>query len=148
MPKAPMLAGTMQTDPRSGGVKRSSGVNVLPLVSEVWGQVRDDANKDLDWVLIGYDSNSKKDMTVLDKGNGGVDAVSTKLPDTEPVFGGVRLSSNGRFVHFLYVPENCPAMKRGRTLMYKNGVLNVLEGCDGEIEMSPGLTETNVGKVR
>jgi hypothetical protein len=29
-----MLAGTMQTDPRSGGLKRSSGVNVLPIVAE------------------------------------------------------------------------------------------------------------------
>ena len=34
MSKAPMVAGTMQTDPRSGGVKRSSGVNVLPEVAE------------------------------------------------------------------------------------------------------------------
>lgn len=29
-----MIAGTLQTDPRSGGVKRSSGVNVLPSVAE------------------------------------------------------------------------------------------------------------------
>jgi hypothetical protein len=34
MSKAPMIAGTMQTDPRSGGVKRSSGVTVLPIVEE------------------------------------------------------------------------------------------------------------------
>jgi hypothetical protein len=74
----------------------------------------------LDWVLIGYDGNSKTDMTVVDKGNGGMEVVSSKLPAGEPVFGGVRLS-NGRFVHFLYVDEDCAAMKRGRTLMYKNG---------------------------
>ena len=59
-------------------------------------------------------------MTVADKGNGGLEAVSGKLSDTDPLFGGVKLST-GRFVHFLFVPENCPAMKRGRTLMYKNG---------------------------
>ena len=145
--KAPMVAGTMQTDPRSGGVKRSSGVNVLPLVGEVWNQIRDDKNQDLDWILIGYDGNSKTNMTVFDKGNGGMDVVSSKLSDTDPLFGGVRLST-GRFVHFLHVPENCPAMKRGRTLMYKNGVYNVLEGCDGEIEMSVGLSEANMGQVR
>ena len=29
-----MIAGTLQTDPRSGGIKRSSGVNVLPIVAE------------------------------------------------------------------------------------------------------------------
>ncbi len=34
MSKVPIIAGTMQTDPRSGGVKRSSGVNVLPIVNE------------------------------------------------------------------------------------------------------------------
>jgi len=32
--KFPMIAGTLQTDPRSGGLKRSSGVNVLPVVAE------------------------------------------------------------------------------------------------------------------
>lgn len=30
----PLVAGTLQTDPRSGGIKRSSGVNVLPIVAE------------------------------------------------------------------------------------------------------------------
>jgi hypothetical protein len=29
-----MLAGTLQTDPRSGGLKRSSGVNVHAIVAE------------------------------------------------------------------------------------------------------------------
>ena len=30
----PIVAGTLQTDPRSGGLKRNSGVNVLPVVAE------------------------------------------------------------------------------------------------------------------
>jgi hypothetical protein len=147
MSNAPILAGTMQTDPRSGGVKRSSGVNVLPAVIEAWAEVRDDTKKDVDWILIGYDGNSKTDMTLLEKGNGGIDVMSTKLPVGEPIFGGVRLSK-GRFVHFVYVDEACPPMKKGRTLMYKNGVFNALEGCDGAIEMSPGLTEATMGPVR
>lgn len=29
-----MIAGTLQTDPRSGGIKRNSDVNVLPIVAE------------------------------------------------------------------------------------------------------------------
>jgi len=29
-----MIAGTLQTDPRSGGIKRSSGVNVMPAIAE------------------------------------------------------------------------------------------------------------------
>ena len=91
-------------------------------VSTVWKEVRDDANKDVDWVLIGYDGNSKTDMTVLEKGNGSVEGVSAKLPPGVPVFGGIRLSKKDRFVQFLYIDEDCPAMKRGRTLMYKNGM--------------------------
>lgn len=39
----PMLAGTLQTDPRSGGIKRSSGVNVLPIVAT--GKVENLKNK-------------------------------------------------------------------------------------------------------
>lgn len=34
MTSIPAVAGTLQTDPRSGGIKRSSGVNVLPSVAE------------------------------------------------------------------------------------------------------------------
>lgn len=151
MSKAPLIAGTMQTDPRSGGVKRSSGVNVLPIVTEgswinhwgrqsvpycrscsacwsrlffrvwkAWTEARDNANEEIDWVLIGYDGNSKTDLTLLEKGNGGIDVISGKLPPGVPVFGGVR-TSKGRFVSFLYIDEDCSAMKRGRTLMYKNG---------------------------
>ena len=143
----PEIAGTLQTDPRSGGVKRSSGVNVLPIVAETWAEVRDDGNADVDWLLIGYEGSSKTDMTLLEKGSGGIEAVCAKLPDDTPVFGGIRLT-NGKFVSFVYMGDSVPAMKRGRTLMYKNGVFNVLEGCVGEIEMQPGLTEATMGQIR
>lgn len=152
----PVVAGTMQTDPRSGGVKRSSGVNVLISVVEAWAEVRDDSNTEVDWILIGYDGNSKTDMTLIEKGKGGMDVLSNKISTVVSeaggvIFGGTRLFANnksGRFVHFIYVDENCPAMKKGRTLMYKNGVFNVLLGCDGEIEMKPGLSESEMGPIR
>lgn len=35
-------------------------------------------------------------------------------------------------------------MKKGRASMHKNGVLNVLEGCDGEINMKPDLKEEDI----
>lgn len=95
--------------------------NTFARINTVWAQVRDDNNKDIDWVLIGYDGDSKTDMTVVDKGNGGVEAISSKLPSDTPVFGGIRLTSKNRFVQFLYVGEDVPGIKRGRTLMYKNG---------------------------
>mmetsp|Transcript_10270 Transcript_10270/g.24505 ORF Transcript_10270/g.24505 Transcript_10270/m.24505 type:complete len:158 (-) Transcript_10270:363-836(-) len=150
----PTVAGTLQTDPRSGGIKRSSGVNVLPSVVDAWAAVRDDSNPDVDWILVGYDGNSKTDLALVEKGSGGMDALSARLgavADGTAVFGGTRLlrgNKSGRFVHFVYVDENCPAMKRGRTLMYKNGVFNALEGCDGEIEVKPGMTESEMGPIR
>ena len=136
----PMIAGTLQTDPRSGGLKRSSGVNVLPEVKEAWEEVRNDKNADVDWIMCGYVANSKTDITVLHKGNGGVAACAAQLPDAEPVFGGIRLP-NGRFTGFYYVGETCSAMKKGRASMHKNGVLNVLEGRDGEMEIKPDMAE-------
>ena len=146
----------MQTDPRSGGVKRSSGVKVLPSVVEAWAEVRDDSNLEVDWILIGYDGNSKTDLTLIEKGKGGMGVLSNQLSTVVSaaggaVFGGTRLFDNnksGRFVHFVYVDEDCPAMKKGRTLMYKNGVFNMLLGCDGEIEMKPGLSENEMGSIR
>ena len=129
---------------------------MLPSVVEAWAEVRDDSNPEVDWILIGYDGNSKTDLTLIEKGKGGMDVLSNKLSTVVSaaggaVFGGTRLfanNKNGRFVHFLYVGEDCPAVKKGRTLMYKNGVFNELLGCDGEIEMKPGLVENEMGPIR
>ena len=113
---------TLFTDPRSGGVKKSSGVNVLPTVNEAWTEVRDDTNPLIDWVLAGYHGTSKTEITVLTKGNGGLEACAAILPSSEPVFGGVQLS-NGKFVHFFYAGEDTSVMKKGRASMHKNGTL-------------------------
>lgn len=135
-----MIAGTLQTDPRSGGVKKSSGVKVLPIVAETWNKVRDDKDSSTDWLICGYVENSKTDITILSSGSGGPAAAAAALPEGEPVFGGCRMS-NGRFMGFYHCPEDVSGMKKGRASMHKNGVLNVLEGRDGEIDMKPGYTE-------
>mmetsp|Transcript_34229 Transcript_34229/g.51322 ORF Transcript_34229/g.51322 Transcript_34229/m.51322 type:complete len:138 (-) Transcript_34229:386-799(-) len=132
---------TLFTDSRSGGVKKSSGVNVLPIVSETWAQIRDDKNTEVDYLIASFDGSSKTDITVVASGSGGVEACAAALLDNKPCYGGVRLRRNGRFVTFFYVPDGCPPLQRGRASMYKNGVLNVLEGSDNEIDMRPGLTE-------
>ena len=138
-----MIAGTLQTDPRSGGLKRSSGVNILPEVAETWKEVRDNKNTNVDWVIAGYDNGSKTDITVVQKGNGGVAACAAALPESEPVFGGFKLKT-GRFQHFYYAPEGASVMKKGRASMHKNGVLNVIEGCDGEFDMNPSLVDSDL----
>ena len=94
-------------------------------------------------MIASYENGSKKDIGVLQKGSGGIEACSNALPESEPCFGGFRLS-NGRFRHFYYAPDGASVMKKGRASMHKNGVLNVMEGCDGEVTMKPGMTEADV----
>jgi hypothetical protein len=61
------------------------------------------------------------------------------------VFGGFRVASTGRFRHFYYCPESASAMKKGRASIHKNGVLNVMIGCDGEVNnIRPGITEAEI----
>ena len=107
--------------------------------------------------MIGYDGSSKTNLKLIEKGCGGLDVVGAKLTEVSTanggaLFGGVRILTGpktGRFVHFVYVDEDtCPAMKKGRTLMYKNGVFNALQGCDGEIEICANITEASIGPIR
>ena len=111
--------------------------------SLAWAKVRDNSNGEIDWLIAGYDNGSKTDITILSSGNGGLEGCASSLPEGEPVFGGFRLST-GRFRHFYYVSEGASVMKKGRASMHKNGVLNKLEGCDGEVEIQPGMTEADL----
>lgn len=115
--------------------------STLTILLPGWSQVRDDGNISVDWILVGYEGNSKTDITLLAKGNGGIDSVSKALPQGTAVYGGCRLKGSGRFVTFFYADDNTPAMQKGRASLHKNGVMNVLEGSDGEIGMKPEQTE-------
>ncbi len=107
---------TLFTDPRSGGIKKSSGVNVLPIVAETWAQVRDDSNTSVDWLIASFHGNSKTDITVIASGSGGLEACASMLPENNACYGGVKLKS-GRFVCFYHAPEGCPVMQRGRGVL-------------------------------
>ena len=107
-----------------------------------WAEVRDNGNTAVDWIIAGYDNGSKTDITVLSKGGGGVESCAAALPESEPCYGGFRMT-NGRFRHFYYAPDAASVMKKGRASMHKNGALNVMEGCDGEVNMKPGMTEAD-----
>jgi len=120
-----------------------AGVRLSSTGCAAWAEVRDNGNQDVDWLIAGYDNGSKTDITVIAKGNGSVEACAKALPETEPCFGGFRLS-NGRFRHFYYAPDAASVMKKGRASMHKNGVLNVMEGCDGEVNMKPGMVEADL----
>jgi len=113
-------------------------------VHTAWAEVRDNGNACVDWLIAGYDNGSKTDITVLQKGSGGVAACAAALPESEPVFGGCRMRATGRFQCFYYAPDGASVMKKGRASMHKNGVLNVLEGCDGEFDMKPELATSDM----
>lgn len=135
---------TLLTDPRSGGVKKKSGVVLSPTIKDAWEEVRDEKNSSVDWVIIGYEDGSKSNVTVVNKGDGGVEGCCNALPEAEPVFGGIRLEKNGRFVSFFYAGEGTSIIRKGRASMHKNGVLNTLEGCDCDVEIQPGMTEADL----
>ncbi|KAL7469576.1 hypothetical protein ACHAXS_009825 [Conticribra weissflogii] len=105
---------TLFTDPRSGGIKKSSGVNVLPSVSNTWSRIRNDSDTSVDWLIASFDGNSKTDITVIESGLGGIEECAKNLPDGKACYGGCRLKRNGRFVTFFYVGEGTPVMQRGR----------------------------------
>lgn len=91
----------------------------------VWTLVRDDTNTDIDWLIAGYDNGSKTDITVLAKGNGGIDACANALPTGQVVFGGCRVQSTGRFVTFYHADETAPTMMKGRASLHKNGEMHI-----------------------
>ena len=118
------------------------------IADTAWSEVRNDENTEVDWALVAADKSdgpkSTKVITLL-KGSGGIEKCAASLPkDGTIVYGGARLASN-RFVSFIFIDEDLtPAMAKGRAIMFKNGVLNVFEGCDCEIEMRRDLTEHEV----
>lgn len=113
-------------------------------MNTAWAQVRSDTNDESTYLLATYNENSKTDVTLYDTGPGGIESACRNLPNDKPMFGGVRLST-GRFVSFIYIGDEVGIMLRGRSSMHKNGVLNVLQGCDEEIEVWKNMTEEQVG---
>ena len=49
---------------------------------------------------------------------------------------------------FVYIGVGVGIMLKGRASMHKNGVLNLLEGCDTEIEVWKGMREEDVGRSK
>ena len=82
------------------------------LIAQAWAEVRDEKNGDVDWVIIGYENGSKTNVTVTNKGSGGVESCCNALPEDEPVFGGIRLRKNGRFISFFYSGEGTSIIRK------------------------------------
>ena len=72
-------------------------------------------------MIAEYDGASKTDVTLLEKGGGGIEKCCVNLPEQKAVFGGIRLKCNSRFVTFFYASPGTPIMEKGRASMQKNG---------------------------
>lgn len=83
--------------------------------------MRDD-NNPINWLIATYDGLSKTDVTVFNKGSGGIEVCAKSLPPSIPVFGGLRLNNSGKFVSFFYADQDTSVMKKGRASMHKNGM--------------------------
>jgi len=158
---------TLLTDPRSGGVKKKSGVNVLPIIHETWSKVRSD-DDETTFLLATYALNSKQDIDLLRCGTdpNPLTAIFSdpNLPQNSPIFGGMRIiqdndndndhdhdNSKVSFASFVYIGEEVGVMAKGRASMHTNGVLNVLEGCSGDwnnVEVWRGMTVEMLGKSK
>jgi len=114
------LFGVLSWSPVTDTESLSRSLVCIPFTT-AWNEIRDENNKDVDWLIAGYENGSKYDIGLLKKGSGGLEACAKELPDNEPVFGGCRLTKKGRFVSFYYCGEATSTMKKGRAGMHKNG---------------------------
>ena len=120
--------------------KTGSGVDVSdPALRAAWADVRDDASE-ADWCWFGYAEGSKTAIELVGVGAGGIAAMAAASSDSSARFGGLRVHGTGakkstRFLTVTHVGPGVGAMAKGRAGMHKQGVLNVIEGCVGDIEV-------------
>jgi len=120
--------------------KRASGVDVSdPAIQEAWIRLRADADTH-NYLLLGFSEGVK--ISVKSTGSGGLDELRSNLSDDEILFGAIRVhlsSGLSKFFHLFFVGSNVSAMKKGKSGMFKSGVLQSLEGAHGEINLTEGV---------
>jgi len=120
--------------------KRASGVDVSdPAIQEAWAEVRNDGSTK-NFLLLGFAEGTK--INVKQSGSGGLDEMRSGLSDDEILFGAIRVqlpSGGAKFFHIFFVGANVSAMKKGKSGMFKSGVLQALEGAHGEINLTEGV---------
>ena len=121
--------------------KTGSGVDVSdPALRAAWADVRDDGS-DSDWCWFGYAEGSKAQIELVAAGGGGVGALVAASSDSCARFGGLRVRGAGgergtRFLTVTHAGSQVGGMAKGRAGMHRQGVLNLLEGCSGDIEVA------------
>ena len=126
--------------------KRSSGVIIDEYsVKSNWENVRlDEANKR--FLLLTY--SSPNEITLSMQGTGGLVDLIGSLNDDDVYFGGFRINIEGstKFLSLFFVGSSVNGMKRGKASLHKNAILNILDGCHGEITLN-GLDDCKLEDV-
>ena len=109
-PLLPKASEAMQSQSQQKMHACNSSLSVLSIT---WSEVRDNTNNTVDWLIAGYDQDSKTDITVLKKGRGGLDECASALPEGKAAFGGIRTRGQrfNTFIPWII----CWSMSKGTT---------------------------------
>ena len=111
---------TLATGSTSGGVKKGSGVNVLPSVATAWARVRASPTSRL--LIVSYIKESKTDIDVIRECpcSDGLASVKIELSGYRDriCFGGF-MNDCKRFEHFYCVGSEVSGIARGRGSLHK-----------------------------
>ena len=131
---------TFMTGDTSGGQAKSSGVSIDASIATFWLHTRNTGG----FMLVGYLKDSKTEVGLVAAGEGGIDELvkaARALPNLSStvLWGGVATSSNS-FKHVFHIGEDVGGLAKGRASLHKNAVLNAIEGCVGEMDLSEALS--------
>jgi len=129
--------------------KRPSGVDTSAEVLAKWREVRDDGNE-TNWVL-GKVVTGTTICALHASGAGGLIELLSSLSNDDIFYGGIRCAVRGqtKFFHLFLVGEEVGGLKKGKGALWKNGILQSLEGGHGEISVSDLSTPSAVsGTIR
>lgn len=128
--------------------KRSSGLKVNEdpnLASAIQGLRSDDDA--LNWLLMQVVDN--KSLRLASSGSGGAGELIAHLDSSEIYYGALRCMVEGKvkFIHFYFVGENVPALRKGKASLNKSAAFSVVEA-HGEIGHSSSLESLTAETIR
>lgn len=101
-----------------------------PDILSAYEEVRDDANSETNWMMLGY-ANSKKTLQLYGKGKGGVEEYKSSLKDDEVTYGYLRMvygdSQRSKFVFVCFVPDTLSGLAKAKANMHKAAVSQFLK---------------------
>eukprot|EP00299_Pterocystis_sp_00344_P008071 c2908_g1_i1.p1 GENE.c2908_g1_i1~~c2908_g1_i1.p1 ORF type:complete len:513 (-),score=157.96 c2908_g1_i1:117-1607(-) len=120
---------TTAATPRSAAPTQGAELEVIDRagIEEAIKSVRDDTSE-LDWLVVGYDSNKARALKLVKSGSGGLDSLLAAFEDDAVNYALLRVteqidkSVTVKFVFVHFQPESVPATTKARVLTHKGNV--------------------------